>query len=436
MLPSQAIAQTTQPQGVLQTMRRLITTTAFLALMLSACNAPSAKSDKSPNAVTVQTATSVRAITVNSGVLSTVRNVSGTLEPTVDSSVAAQTSGQVVGIVHREGTKVNRGEVILKLDDSGLQQQLTDSRLQLRTAQINLSSSRRKASETATQNRSSLESAQISLDKARKTHQSNLAVLKIGGVSQTEVDTSKANLAQAEATFKQAQASLAQANRAKNENLALLEVQVAQAENRIAQTERSLGQTTVRAPFDGEVAELFTEVGEFVNTGAKVLRLVDTSNLRARFKVPTQDANTLQTGSGIRVKALGRTLEGRVTRSSQVAGSNRLVETFARLVGGQKTSGFTAGTTIQVQYGLKLAQGTLVPTGALQTRSGQTYVYVIQDTFAKQRNVSVLGESNGKVAVTGIEPGTRLVYPVPGSLQNGERIDVLAASGSTGEVKK
>jgi RND family efflux transporter MFP subunit len=247
------------------------------------------------------------------------------------------------------------------------------------------------------------------------------------------VDTSKANLAQAEASYKQAQASLAQAERASGENLALLEVQVAQAQNRIAQTSRSLGQTTIKAPFAGEVAEMFSEVGEFVNSGAKVLRLVDTSSLRARFKVPTQDANTFQTGSSLSIKALGRTIEARVTRSSQIAGSSRLVETFARLVGNQNTTGFSAGSTVQVQYSLKIAQGSIVPTGALQTASGQTFVYLVKDGIAVQRKVNVLGESGGKVAVTGIEAGSQVVYPVPGSLQNTERINVI--SNLTGSTK-
>jgi HlyD family secretion protein len=423
-----------QPRGVPTQMQHLKSGIMLvsLAILCSACNQPSESKSKPTQAILApsQTATSVRAITVNSGILKTSRSVNGTLEPTIDSTIAAQTSGQVISIYHREGSTVQIGEVILKLDDTGLQQQLVDAQLQLKTAQINFRSSQRKAPETTTQSRSSLESAKISWDKAKQTYQANLAVFKIGGVSKTDLDTSKANLAQSEASFKQAQASLAQAERAKSENLALLEIQVAQAQNKIAQTTRSLGQTTVKAAFTGEIAEMFTEVGEFVNTGAKVLRLVDTSSLRARFKIPTQDANTLQTGSSLRIKALGRTLEAKVTRSSQIAGSSRLVETFARLVGNQNTSGFSAGSTIQVEYTLKIAQGVLVPTGALQTNSGQTYVYLVKDSTAVQRKVNVLGESGGQVAITGVEAGTQVVYPVPGSLQSNELIKVLSNPGS------
>jgi HlyD family secretion protein len=419
------------------TMRRNAPIILTLAATLAACAAPGAGQNATkPADAPTQTPTSVRAITVNAGALTTNRTVSGTLEAGVDSSIAAQTSGQVTAVLHREGERVQSGETILKLDDTSLRQQLTDAQLQLRTAQINLSTSQRKTPETTTQNQSSFQSAQISLDKARKTYEANQAVFKIGGLSQTDLETSKANLAQAQANFEQAQASLSQSQRAKSENLALLQVQVEQAQNKIAQTQRSLSLTNIKAPFAGEIADLSTEVGEFVNTGAKVLRLVDTSSLRARFKVPTQDANTLRTGSGVRIVALGRSLEGRVTRSTQVAGSNRLVEILARMVGGQNLAGFTAGTTVQVAYSLKLAQGVIVPTGALQTASGQTYVYIVKDGQAVQRNVNVLGESGSKVAVKGLEAGTRVIYPVPGSLQSGERISIVTANSGSGGATK
>jgi HlyD family secretion protein len=415
------------------TMRRNVPIILTLAATLAACSAPGAgQNTTKPADAPTQTPTSVRAITVNAGALTTNRTVSGTLEAGVDSSIAAQTSGQVTAVLHREGEKVQAGETILRLDDTSLRQQLTDAQLQLRTTQINLSTSQRKTPETTTQNQSSFQSAQISLDKALRTYEANRAVFKIGGLSQTDLETSKANLAQAQANFEQAQASLSQSQRAKDENLALLQVQVEQAQNKIAQTQRSLSLTSIKAPFTGEIADLSTEVGEFVNTGAKVLRLVDTSSLRARFKVPTQDANTLRTGSGVRIVALGRSLEGRVTRSTQVAGSNRLVETLARMVSGQNLAGFTAGTTVRVAYTLKLAQGVIVPTGALQTASGQTFVYIVKNAQAVQRNVNVLGESGSKVALKGLEAGTRVIYPVPGSLQSGERISIVAASSGGG----
>jgi HlyD family secretion protein len=413
----------------------------LLGAALTACNRPAAQTKpaekKAEESAIGETKTSVRTVKAVTGALKTSRSSSGTLEASIDSSIAAQASGQVVNVFFREGARVASGAVILQLDDLSLRQQLTDSQLALKTAQINLESGRRKTPETLGTNQSSLESARSSLSKAQSTFNSAKSLYDIGGTSQTDLDNAKAGLAQAQANFKQAQASLAQSERSGGESIALLQVAVEQASNRIAQTQRSLNQTRIRAPFSGEVAELNTEVGEFVNTGSKVFRLVDTSSLRAKFRVPSQEANNLQTGAGINIRAGAKRLEGRIVRSTQVAGTNRLVDLYARFispcrvpgkpVGCQDTSSLTAGGTVQVSYNLKLATGTIVPTGALSTASGQPYLYVVKDGIAKQRNVNILAESQGKVALSGLENGETVIFPVPGSLQPGESVNIVAS---------
>ncbi len=396
-----------------------------VSLGLVACNRPAATADPKPAESPTVSATSVRVVTAQVAALRTNRSVSGTLEASVDSSVAAQTSGQVTAVLHREGDRVTAGTTLVQLDDSGLRQQLTDAQLSLKTAQINLQTSQRKTPETLGQNQSSLESAQISLEKAKRTQASNQRLYDAGGLAQTDLENSKAALAQAQATLLQAQGSLAQTARASNESLALLQVQVQQAQNRLAQTQRSLSQTRVKAPFAGEIAELSVEVGEFVNVGGKVVRLVDSSSLRAKFRVPSQDANALKPGAGVTLRALGRTLIGRVTRSAQVTGSNRLVDLYARFTGGQNLQGLTAGGSLEVGYALTLADSVLVPTGALSTDSGQTFVYIVKDGKAVQRPVTVIAETQGRVGVRGVAAGTQVIYPVPGSLQSGEPVSVV-----------
>jgi HlyD family secretion protein len=408
----------------------------LLGVALSACNKPAASASKPVETKIGETKTSVRTVKAVTGALKTSRSSSGTLEASIDSSIAAQASGQVTNIFFREGARVASGAIILQLDDLSLRQQLTDSQLALKTAQINLESGKRKTPETLGTNQSSLESARSSLSKAQSTFNSAKSLYDIGGTAQTDLDNAKAGLAQAQANFKQAQASLAQTERSGGESIALLQVAVEQASNRIAQTQRSLNQTRIRAPFAGEVAELNTEVGEFVNTGSKVFRLVDTSSLRAKFRVPSQDANNLQTGAGINIRSGAKRLEGRIVRSTQVAGTNRLVDLYARFIspcrvpgkpaGCQDTSSLTAGGTVQISYNLKLATGTIVPTGALSTASGQPYLYVVKDGIAKQRNVNILAESQGKVALSGLENGETVIFPVPGSLQPGEAVNIVA----------
>lgn len=408
---------------------------ALLTLALMGCNAPT-ESSKTPVApVILREPTTVRVVSTLVGALSTRRSVSGTLEAVIDSQIAAQTAGQVVSVLRREGDNVKTGDLIVQLDDTGLRQQLRDAQLQLQSAQINLSTSQSRKPETLGSSQSSLTSAALSVQRAQRSNDSTKALFKAGGVSQIDLDTAAANLAQAQATLTQAQGGVNQAERSNTENIALLKVAVAQAQNRIAQTERSLSQTRIRAPFAGQIAELSTEVGEFVGAGAKVLRLVDLSSLRAKFAVASSDAAGLQNGAGLVITVSGSRLEGRVQRIAQVAGTNRLVPLYGRFVGGQDLKTLTAGSSVAVAYALKLATGVIVPTGALQTDSGQNFVYIVKDGKAVRRDVFILGESSGKSAVSGIIKGNSVIFPVPGSLQSGEIIAVVSATPASGGSK-
>ena len=395
---------------------------ALLTLALIGCNNP-AQTGKAPAApIVLREPTAVRVVSTQTGALSTRRSVSGTLEAVIDSQIAAQTAGQVVSVLRREG------DLIVQLDDTGLRQSLRDAQLQLQSAQINLSTSQSRKPETLGSSQSSLTSAQLGVQRAQRSYDSTRSLFKAGGVSQIDLDTAAANLAQAQATLTQAQGSVSQAERSNTENIALLKVAVSQAQNRIAQTERSLSQTRIRAPFAGQIAELSTEVGEFVGAGAKVLRLVDLSSLRAKFAVPSSDADSLLNGAGLVITVGGIRLEGRVQRIAQVAGSNRLVPLYGRFVGEQNLKALTAGSSVAVAYALKLATGVIVPTGALQTDSGQNFVYIVKNGKAVRRDVNILGESSGKSAVSGIVKGNSVIFPVPGSLQSGEVIAVVSAT--------
>jgi hypothetical protein len=92
-------------------------------------------------------------------------------------------------------------------------------------------------------------------------------------------------------------------------------------------------------------------------------------------------------------------------------------------------SNIPAGSVAQVAYGLDLAQGTLIPSGAVQILEGKSYVYVVggseQETKAERKEVAVLAETGGTMAISGIEKGTQIIYPVPTTLRPDTTIKVI-----------
>ena len=85
--------------------------------------------------------------------------------------------------------------------------------------------------------------------------------------------------------------------------------------------------------------------------------------------------------------------------------------------------------------GLDLAQGTLIPSGAVQILEGKSYVYVVggteQETKAERKEVAVLAETGGTMAISGIESGDQVIYPVPTTLRPDTTIKVIETATSS-----
>jgi len=84
--------------------------------------------------------------------------------------------------------------------------------------------------------------------------------------------------------------------------LDMTEQDIRRAEVAIAQIKRRISQTEVLAPFPGVVAERLIQVGEFVNRGSQVARLVDTEHREIRARAPLSVAGWIRPGMEVSVE--------------------------------------------------------------------------------------------------------------------------------------
>jgi multidrug efflux pump subunit AcrA (membrane-fusion protein) len=362
----------------------------------------------------------VRTIQAESGPLVANRVTSATIFPVRESQVGATASGRVIEVLVQQGSRVERGQVVLRLDPANAQTAVSNAQLALTQAQINLTRTERATSGSLGPLQASLESALASLRAARQRYTEGQELFRAGAIAYVELTGLDALYQQARAAADSAGENLARTQRASSEELALLRIQVQQAQNQLAQAQRALNETQVRAPFAGVVAEVFLNPGEFVAAGHRAFRLADTSSLEARFRLPPEDAAVLPAGSRVSLLYGGQSYPATIGRSSQVPGTDRLVELTARV-----TSNLPPGASVQVGYALTLATGTLIPSGALKTEGRTTYVYLVQDARALRQPVQVLGDTGARAAVGGVAPGASIVFPVPASLNTGDLLEVV-----------
>ncbi|HUF78967.1 MAG TPA: efflux RND transporter periplasmic adaptor subunit, partial [Thermoanaerobaculia bacterium] len=195
-------------------------------------------------------------------------------------------------------------------------------------------------------------------------------------------------------------------------------------------------QTVLRAPFDGVVADLFVEIGEWITPAPPgvpvppVLDLIDPSSIYVSAPMDEVDAGSLTPGlpARITVDSLpGEELGGWVARVApyvqDLEEQNRTVEIEAELADPDLAATLLPGTSADAEVILEVREDVLrIPTGALM-EGGR--VLVVEEGALVERAVEV-GLSNwdwtevrgglegGEAVVTsldrsGVEPGARVV---------------------------
>lgn len=402
-------------------------------LVLAGCGAPEETATAPSEAATAVAETrAVRVVTVAPDTLVATRSASVTLQASQESRVAAGASGRVVEVAAREGAAVAAGDALVRLDPTNAQASVDNAELALAQARINLERARRGNADAAEQAASAVRTAERNLALIERQLTEAEGLLDLGAVAQVDVDALRAQASQAEGALLQAQEATGRASRAEGEDLALLELQVAQADVQLRSAREALDETVVRAPFAGEVAETYVEVGEFVGAGSPVVRLLGSGPQLASFTVAPEDAALLEGRGEISIVVGGREVAATIMRLERQAERARLVTVIAQV--DADAPRVTSGTLGEVRYDVVLGEGLRVPSGALSADAGRTYVFrvVSEDDLqvAQRVEVRVAAESGSYAVVVGVpeealSAGDVIVHPRPLDVRDGTAVRVV-----------
>lgn len=200
-------------------------------------------------------------------------------------------------------------------------------------------------------------------------------------------------------------------------------------EQRIAEVERDrtvydLGRTRVRAPFSGVVASRAADVGEYIQPGGPLLRLVDTGSLEISVNAPLRAARYNQPRSRVAVEGDGRRLVAEIRALVPVGDSlSRMMELRLTLAPGH----WHIGEAVTVELADSLATETLtVPRDALVLRDQEVFVYTLSAENTAQKVPVITGPGRGElVTVQGsLEPGVLVIVRGAERLRDGQAVKI------------
>ena len=260
---------------------------------------------------------------------------------------------------------------------------------------------------------------------------------------QIEVKRAKANVArlQSDYDYRQRQLERTEELAAKNSaSRTLLDEARAQrdqarhslseATGALERVQADLARTEIRARFAGHVTARLASVGEFVNVGEEVLRLVDTHRIEISLPASINLARFIKPGMRVPVRSGGVEREHPVRTVVPVGDAvSRMVE--VRLSVGD--SEWLVGTPVQVSLPSDAAVSTVaVPRDALVERGSQSYVYKVNsDGTAEQVTVQISAVVGLWVGISGgISPGDRVIVRGAERLSPGQAVEIIESLSS------
>jgi membrane fusion protein (multidrug efflux system) len=206
---------------------------------------------------------------------------------------------------------------------------------------------------------------------------------------------------------------------------ALNEVNVRRAE--IALTEAQIAKTEIRAPFDGIAGLRYVSEGAFVNAAARIATLQRIDTLKVDFAVPEKYAGRIRLDSPITFTVAGRPQRfvGTVyAYDPRIDTETRTLLIRALCPNPGETLLPGAFANVELTLG-ETQDALLVPAEALSADFNTAFVFVVRDGKAERREVVAGLRTESRVQiVSGLEPGERVVTSGLPQLRHGSAVTV------------
>lgn len=292
--------------------------------------------------------------------------------------VTPEYNGILTNVYVKEGQQIKKGQLLAKIDDGGLSQQLAQLEIQANLAKTTFERQKRLWDENI--------GSEIQFLQAQSTYQS-----------------------QAEA---------------------------------VNQMKSQIAKTNVTAPFSGTIDDVITEQGSVVMAGqTQLMRIVNLDNMYIETDVPESYINDVTRGKSVTVNfpVLGKTIETKIRQAGDyINPANRTFKVEVSVPNADKNIKPNLTARLKINDYTN-EEALLIPQSIIsENANGEQYIYVINNKKSNgegdvKRVIIKTGKTQGDVieVLDGIEDGAEIVEEGARSVKDGQTVKVINLQNET-----
>lgn len=337
--------------------------------------------------------------------------LNGQVVPIQVVQISPEEGGIVREKVVEEGTRVRKGDVILRLSNSSLDLQILNAEAELAEKQNLLRNTQITMQQDQLNNRTEQATLDMDCERKLRAYKQNSRLYNEKLISQEEFLKSRED-------YDLARRKQQLIGQRLNQDSLYRHVQMEQMEDNLQNMRKNVllvrerkNKLEVRSNIDGELGLLDVELGQNIQAGQNIGQINDLSDFKIETKIDEHYIDRVRAGLTATITRDGKQYHLRVRKVYPEVRNGSFRTDF--VFEGTRPEQMRSGQTYYVELALgKSSQATLIPRGTFFQTTGGNWIFVLNRSNKKayRRNISIARQNPQYYEVTeGLEPGERVI---------------------------
>ena len=340
----------------------------------------------------------------------------GITKSNFDIQITSRREGLIVNISAIDGSLINKGDLIITLDQRTLKQELNAAKALLLAEKNELDFVKRRFQEDGSYSKK-IDSAKAILSQNKKDFESSKKLKEKGIRTELELEEKHAN-------YKSAEAALSELLEiSENQEISRLSANIQKINTDIAKLEEQIEFTEIKSPRSGWIENIKVDVGEFIVNGKNVARLIGLDELIVEMQIPQSNISNVELGDLVEISFTdNKFYTGKVQKIAAVANdSTRTFNVEVRIQNSDAT--LRAGMSAEAQ--IKMGQVDafkISPAHLTADNNGNLYAKVIgKDKLIETKKVEIVKTQDNFAYISGLTDNTIVLTTGQAFLQKGDK---------------